>query len=114
MPGAISSIGGKGNDPSPARCVSVLAMAGSQATRPRVPLRALVVLIVLVGAGVVLTLVLSGGGKRDLVPGAGNKSGTFDPLGYTPRREPRLPPAAAAGARHIVSRQRPGGRSGTP
>src|SRR5215467_6206925 len=84
-------------------------MAGSQATRPRVPIRALVVLFVLVGAGVGLTLALTSGGGRDLVPGAGNKSGTFDPLGYRPAREQQLERSAAAGESHIIYAKSPGG-----
>jgi hypothetical protein len=73
-----------------------------------VPIRALVVLIVLIGAGVGTTLLLSGG-KRELVPGAGNRSGTFDPLAYTPAREAQLRREAAAGESHIVYAKSPGG-----
>jgi hypothetical protein len=75
----------------------------------RVPARALVVLFALVGVGVGLTLALTGGGSRKLVPGAANRSGTFDPLAYSPAREPQLRQAAAAGEAHIVYAKSPGG-----
>ncbi|HEY1595946.1 MAG TPA: transglycosylase SLT domain-containing protein [Thermoleophilaceae bacterium] len=78
-------------------------------TRPRVPIRALVVLLAVVAAAVGLTLALTSGGKRRLVPGAGNRAGTFDPLGYTPAREARLERGAAAGEAHIVYAKSPGG-----
>ncbi len=84
-------------------------MAGSRATRPRVPIRALLAAFVLVGAAVGITLALSSGGSRDLVPGAGNKSGTFDPLAYSPEREGQLTRAATAGESHIVYAKSPGG-----
>jgi hypothetical protein len=78
-------------------------------TRRRVPIRALVVLFVVVGAIVGLTLALTSGGGRKLVPGAGNGSGTFDPLGYTQAREKVLERNAAAGEAHIVYAKSPGG-----
>jgi hypothetical protein len=67
------------------------------------------VLFALVAAGVGLTLALTSSGSRKLVPGAGNRSGTFDPLGYTPQRAAQLERAAAAGEAHIVYAKSPGG-----
>jgi hypothetical protein len=78
-------------------------------TRPRVTIRALVVTFVLVGAAVGLTLVLTSGGSRHLVPGAGNRAGTFDPLAYRPAREAQLEREAAAGEAHVVYAKSPGG-----
>ena len=83
-------------------------MAGTQVSRPRVPIRALVVLFVLIGAGVGVALLLSGG-EHELVPGGGNRSGTYDPLAYTPAREPALRREAAAGESHVVYAKSPGG-----
>lgn len=71
--------------------------------------RAVVVLFALVGIGVGLTLVLTSGGSRKLVPGGGNHSGTFDPLAYTPARAARLQSEAAAGEAHVVYAKSPGG-----
>jgi len=84
-------------------------MAGSQLKSRRVPVRALVVLFALVAIGVGLTLALTSGGGRKLVPGAGNRSGTFDPLGYTDARAAQLQRAAAAGEAHVVYAKSPGG-----
>jgi hypothetical protein len=84
-------------------------MAGSQVKRPRVRIRALVVAVALVAVAVGLTLSLTSGGSRDLVPGAGNRSGTFDPLAYAPNREAQLQREAAAGESHIVYAKSPGG-----
>src|SRR5919198_3546439 len=103
MPGAISSIW----EPRltrrlAAESVSVSGMAGSHVTSRRVSVRALVVLFALIAGGVGITLALTSGGSRELVPGAGNRSGTYDPLAYTPAREPRLVREAAAGESHIV------------
>jgi hypothetical protein len=84
-------------------------MAGSHVKSRRVSVRALVVLFALVAVGIGLTLVLTSGGSRKLVPGAGNRSGTFDPLAYAPAREGRLERAAAAGEAHIVYAKSPGG-----
>jgi soluble lytic murein transglycosylase-like protein len=71
--------------------------------------RALVVLFALIAGGVGITLALTSGGSRELVPGAGNRSGTFDPLGYTPARAAQLGRAATAGEAHIVYAKSPGG-----
>jgi Transglycosylase SLT domain len=84
-------------------------MAGSRVKRPRVPIRALVVAVAFVAVAVGLTLSLTSGGSRDLVPGAGNRSGTFDPLAYAPAREAQLEREAAAGESHIVYAKSPGG-----
>jgi hypothetical protein len=77
--------------------------------RRRVSPRALVAVFVLIAAAVGLTLALSGGGSRKLVPGAGNRSGTYDPLAYTPARAPALHRDAAAGEAHVVYAKSPGG-----
>ena len=84
-------------------------MAGSQLKSRRVPVRALVVLFALVAIGVGLTLALSSGGSRKLVPGGGNGSGTFDPLAYTDARAGQLQRGAAAGEAHVVYAKSPGG-----
>jgi hypothetical protein len=76
-------------------------------------MRALAAAFALVAVAVGLTFALTGGGSRKLVPGAGNRSGTFDPLAYTPAREPRLVRAAAAGEGHIVYAKSPGGVAAT-
>jgi hypothetical protein len=68
-----------------------------------------VVLFALVAIGVGLTLALTSGGGRKLVPGGGNRSGTYDPLAYTPAREPALRREAAAGESHVVYAKSPGG-----
>jgi hypothetical protein len=79
----------------------------------RVRVRALVLVLALIGLGVGLTLALTGGGKGKLVPGAGNRSGTYDPLAYTARRAPQLERAAAAGEAHVVYAKSPGGVAAT-
>jgi Transglycosylase SLT domain len=71
--------------------------------------RALVAVFALVAAAVGITLAVTGGGSRKLVPGAGNRSGTYDPLAYTPGRAAQLERAAAAGEAHIVYAKSPGG-----
>src|ERR1051325_1548346 len=109
MPGAISCMLGQGSARARARCVRLWGMAGSQLKSRRVPVRALVVLFALVAIGVGLTLALTSGGGRKLVPGAGNRSGTFDPLGYTDARAAQLQRAAAAGEAHVVYAKSPGG-----
>ena len=65
--------------------------------------------LALVAAGVGLTLALTSGGKGKLVPGAGNRSGTYDPLAYTPERAAQFERAAAAGESHVVYAKSPGG-----
>jgi hypothetical protein len=107
MPGAISSIAAV-----KAIC-QLVGMAGSHVTRRRVPVRALVVVFALIAVGVGLTLSLTNGGSRKLVPGAGNRGGSFDPLAYTPARERQLELAAAAGESHIVYAKSPGGAVAT-
>jgi hypothetical protein len=77
--------------------------------RRRVSLRAFVAAFALVAAAVGITLALTSGGGRKLVPGAGNRSGTYDPLGYTQARGAELQRAAAAGEAHIVYAKSPGG-----
>src|SRR5438045_8771198 len=84
-------------------------MAGSHLRSRRVSARALVVLFALVAAGVGITLALTSGGSRKLVPGAGNRSGTYDPLGYTQARAAQLQREAAAGEAHVVYAKSPGG-----
>ncbi len=84
-------------------------MAGSQTATRRVPIRALVLVFVLIAVAVGLTLALTGGGKGKLVPGAGNRSGTYDPLAYTTARAGQLQRAAAGGEAHIVYAKSPGG-----
>jgi len=71
--------------------------------------RALVVVFALIGVAVGLTIALSGGGTRKLVPGAGNRSGTYDPLAYSAAREGAFERDAAAGESHIVYAKSPGG-----
>ena len=73
------------------------------------PARALAAVFVLVAVAVGLMLVLTTGESRKLAPGGGNRSGTFDPLAYTPAREARMVQAAAAGESHIVYAKSPGG-----
>ena len=72
-------------------------------------LRGLILLAVLVAAAVGLTIALTGGGKRRLVPAAGNAHGTYDPLAYRRGRDAALARAAAAGEGHIVFAKSPGG-----
>ena len=48
-------------------------------------LRGLILLAVLVAAAVGLTVALTGGGKRKLVPAAGNAHGDLRPAGVPPR-----------------------------
>jgi soluble lytic murein transglycosylase-like protein len=84
-------------------------MAGSHVTSRRVSVRALVVLFALIAAGVGITIALTSSGNRELVPGAGNRSGTYDPLGYTAARAAQLERAASAGEAHIVYAKSPGG-----
>jgi hypothetical protein len=91
----------------------LVGMAGSHVSASRVPVRALVAAFALVAIAVGLTLALTGGESRKLVPGAGNRSGTFDPLAYTPAREARMVQAAAAGESHIVYAKSPGGVAAT-
>jgi len=74
---------------------------------PRV--RGLILLTVLVVAAVGLTLALTGGGKRKLVPAGGNSHGTYDPLAYSRTNDAALERAAAAGEGHIVFAKSPGG-----
>ena len=74
---------------------------------PRV--RGLIILTVLVVAAVGLTLALTGGGKRKLVPAGGNSHGTYDPLAYSRTNDAALERAAAAGEGHIVFAKSPGG-----
>ena len=62
-----------------------------------------------IAAVVGVTIALTSGGSRKLVPAAGNRSGTYDPLAYTPEREPALVRDAAAGESHIVYAKSPGG-----
>src|SRR4051812_6640371 len=107
MPGAISSIAAV-----KAIC-QLVGMAGSHLTRRRVSVRALVVVFALIAVGVGLTLSLTNGGSRKLVPGAGNRGSSFDPLAYTPARERQLEVAAAAGESHIVYAKSPGGAVAT-
>jgi Transglycosylase SLT domain len=71
--------------------------------------RALVAAFALVAAAVGITLAVTSGGSRKLVPGAGNRSGTYDPLGYTQARAAQLQREAAAGEAHIVYAKSPGG-----
>jgi transglycosylase-like protein with SLT domain len=71
--------------------------------------RALVAVFALIGLAAGLTIALSGGGHRKLVPGAGNRSGTYDPLAYTAAREGAFERNAAAGESHIVYAKSPGG-----
>jgi hypothetical protein len=71
--------------------------------------RALVAVFALIGVAVGLTIALSGGGSRKLVPGAGNRSGTYDPLAYSAARERAFERNAAAGESHIVYAKSPGG-----
>ncbi|MGZ4203425.1 MAG: transglycosylase SLT domain-containing protein [Thermoleophilaceae bacterium] len=72
-------------------------------------LRGLILLAVLVAAAVGLTVALTGGGKRKLVPAAGNAHGTYDPLAYHRGSDAALARAAAAGEGHIVFAKSPGG-----
>src|SRR5690242_16491198 len=108
IPGAISCIGSRVTRHPGAGCVSVSGVAGSHLMTRRVPVRALIVVFVLVAAAVGLTLALTGGGKGKLVPGAGNRSGTYDPLAYKPARAAQLERAAAAGESHVVYAKSPG------
>jgi hypothetical protein len=71
--------------------------------------RALVAAFALVAAAVGITLAVTSGGSRKLVPGAGNRSGTYDPLGYAQARAAQLQREAAAGEAHIVYAKSPGG-----
>ena len=72
-------------------------------------MRALVAAFALVAAAVGITLAVTSGGSRKLVPGAGNRSGTYDPLGYAQARAAQLQREAAAGEAHIVYAKSPGG-----
>ena len=84
-------------------------MAGSYVLRGRVPRRALIGLLVLVAAAGGIAIALTAGGGRKLVPGAGNRSGTFDPLAYSPEREAQLVRDATAGESHVIYAKSPGG-----
>jgi Transglycosylase SLT domain len=95
------------------RSVRLWGVAGSHLSRRRVPTRALAAVFALVAIAVGLTLALTSGESRRLVPGAGNRSGTFDPLAYAPAREARMVRAAAAGESHIVYAKSPGGVAAT-
>lgn len=84
-------------------------MARTQIAVRRGRAKALLALLALVAVAVGLTLALTGGGKGKLVPGAGNRSGTYDPLAYTPKRAAQFERAAAAGESHVVYAKSPGG-----
>jgi soluble lytic murein transglycosylase-like protein len=61
-------------------------------------------------AVVVAFVVVSGGSEsKRLVPGGGERSGTYDPLAYSPDREQDLVRRAAAGFSDVVWEKSPGG-----
>ncbi|HEX6457848.1 MAG TPA: transglycosylase SLT domain-containing protein [Thermoleophilaceae bacterium] len=83
-------------------------MAGSQIAIRGGRVKALLGVLALVGLAIGLAVALSGG-KGKLVPGAGNRSGTYDPLAYTPARAAEFERNAAAGESHVVYAKSPGG-----
>jgi hypothetical protein len=74
--------------------------------------RRLLALAALVAIVVLVAVLVAGGGSHKpqrLVPGGGDTSGTYDPLGYSPDREQDLARRAAAGFSDVVYEKSPGG-----
>src|SRR4051812_1814041 len=74
--------------------------------------RRLAAAALLLAAVVALVVVLVGGGSdkpERLVPGGGDKSGEYDPLGYDSGKEDELAQRAASGFSDVVWQKSPGG-----